>query len=65
VPEFRIKQDAVPGMTTELRITPTEVGEYKVRCAELCGTAHYSMLAPVKVVEPADFEAWVTSQASP
>lgn len=65
VPEFRIKQDAVPGMTTELRITPTEVGEYKVRCAELCGTGHYSMLAPVKVVEPADFEAWVASQASP
>jgi heme/copper-type cytochrome/quinol oxidase subunit 2 len=33
-----------------------------VRCAELCGTAHYSMEAPVKVVEPADFEAWLASQ---
>jgi cytochrome c oxidase subunit 2 len=62
VPEFRIKQDAVPGMTTTLRIKPTQVGEYKVRCAELCGTAHYSMEAPVKVVEPADFEAWLASQ---
>jgi cytochrome c oxidase subunit 2 len=51
VPELRVKQDAVPGMTTELRITPTELGEFKVRCAELCGTAHYSMLAPVKVEE--------------
>lgn len=65
VPDLRVKQDAVPGMTTELRITPTELGEYKVRCAELCGTAHYSMLAPVKVEEPADFEAWVAANAAP
>lgn len=65
VPELRVKQDAVPGMTTELRITPTELGEYKVRCAELCGTAHYSMLAPVKVEEPADFEAWVAANTVP
>ncbi len=64
VPDLRVKQDAVPGMTTELRITPTELGEYKVRCAELCGTAHYSMLAPVKVEEPADFEAWVAANAA-
>lgn len=65
VAEFRVKQDAVPGMTTELRITPTEVGQYKVRCAELCGTAHYSMLAPVNVMEPADFEAWVAEKTAP
>jgi cytochrome c oxidase subunit 2 len=65
VPELRVKQDAVPGMTTELRITPTELGEFKVRCAELCGTAHYSMLAPVKVEEPADFEAWITANTAP
>jgi len=64
VPDLRVKQDAVPGMTTELRITPTDLGEYKVRCAELCGTAHYSMLAPVKVEEPADFEAWVAANAA-
>jgi len=64
VPELRVKQDAVPGMTTELRLTPTEVGDYQVRCTELCGTAHYSMLAPVKVEEPADFEAWVAANAA-
>ncbi len=65
VPEFRVKQDAVPGMITELRITPTQAGEYKVRCAEICGTAHYSMLAPVKVIEAADFEAWVAEKTAP
>jgi cytochrome c oxidase subunit 2 len=64
VPEFRIKQDAVPGMVTTLRITPTELGEYKLRCAELCGTGHAYMLADVKVVEPADFEAWVASETA-
>lgn len=59
VPEFRVKQDTVPGITTELRIKPTVVGQYKVRCAELCGTSHYSMLANVNVLEPADFDQWM------
>ncbi|RPI48384.1 MAG: cytochrome c oxidase subunit II, partial [Chloroflexi bacterium] len=59
VPEFRIKQDAVPGRWTELRVTPTETGDYRVRCAELCGYAHAAMIARVVVVEPAAFEAWL------
>lgn len=63
VPEFRIKQDAVPGRWTELRVTPTEVGDYRIRCAELCGYAHTTMYAPVVVVEPDEFEAWLTGQA--
>ena len=37
VPEFRVKQDIVPGQVTDLRFTPTLVGQYKLRCAELCG----------------------------
>jgi cytochrome c oxidase subunit 2 len=64
VPEFRVKQDLLPGdgFERELRITPTELGNYKVRCAELCGRDHYDMLAPVKVLSQADFEAWVAEQ---
>lgn len=64
VPEFRVKQDLLPGdgFERELRITPTELGDYKVRCAELCGRDHYDMLAPVKVLSQADFEAWVAEQ---
>ena len=65
VPEFRVKQDAVPGMTTTLRVTPTEVGHYKLRCAELCGTGHAYMLADVNVMEPEDFEAWVAAETAP
>jgi len=62
VPEFRLKQDIVPGITTSLRLKPTLTGSYTLRCAELCGLNHDYMLAPVRVMEPADFDAWVTSR---
>ena len=66
VPEFRIKQDILPGRTTEYRITPTLLSsperQYKVRCAELCGASHAYMLANLQVVSQADFDAWVTDR---
>ena len=62
VPEFRVKQDLVPGRVTELHITPTLAGDYKVRCAELCGTRHYGMEENVKVVDGSAFTAWVVEQ---
>lgn len=62
VPEFRVKQDLVPGRVTELRITPMLEGDYKVRCAELCGTSHYKMEQPVVVVDEAAFMAWVSER---
>ena len=62
VPEFRIKQDLVPGRITEYRITPILPGSYKVRCAEICGSSHAYMQAPVIVVSQADFDAWVKEQ---
>jgi cytochrome c oxidase subunit 2 len=66
VPEFRIKQDVLPGgpeFTRELRITPTELGRYKVRCAELCGQLHYNMLADVSVVTQAEFDRFIEQSA--
>lgn len=62
VPEFRVKMDAVPGMETVLRVTPSQVGQYKLLCAELCGLAHTIMQAPTTVMEAADFEKWVAEQ---
>jgi cytochrome c oxidase subunit 2 len=62
VPEFRIKQDAVPGRWTTLRVTPSELGDYRIRCAEMCGYAHAAMYAPVAVVEPGQFEDWLAGQ---
>lgn len=58
VPEFRVKQDLVPGSTKVLRFTPTEIGEYKLRCAEICGLQHAIMLANVNVVSQADWAAF-------
>ncbi len=63
VPEFRVKQDAVPGRWTELRVKPTETGDYRLRCAELCGYAHAAMISRVVVVEPAAFEAWLQGKS--
>jgi cytochrome c oxidase subunit 2 len=62
VPEFRVKQDLVPGRITELRVTPNREGDYKVRCAELCGTAHYNMEKPVVVSSQEEFDAWMEEQ---
>lgn len=66
VPEFRVKQDALPGgrdFVRELRITPTQLGEYKVRCAELCGLQHTYMESPVVVVTAEEFEAWAVKES--
>jgi cytochrome c oxidase subunit 2 len=62
VAQFRVKMDAVPGMTTFMWLEPTVVGEYELLCEELCGIAHHAMRGRVIVEEPADFEAWVDSQ---
>ncbi len=63
VPEFRVKQDLVPGQVKELRITPTKLGSYRLRCAEICGTSHSQMLADVEVVSQADFEQFLIDAA--
>jgi cytochrome c oxidase subunit 2 len=62
VPEFRLKSDAVPGMTTHIRLTPTRIGHYQVVCAELCGIGHSTMRQNVSVVKAADFNSWLTKQ---
>ncbi len=65
VPEWRVKEDLVPGLTTYVYITPTQEGDFKLRCAELCGVGHATMRAPVRVVSPEAFEAWVAEQMPP
>lgn len=62
VPEFRLKQDAIPGRVTQLRFTPKDVGTYPVICAELCGSYHGGMKTQVIVQTPEEFDAWVQSQ---
>jgi cytochrome c oxidase subunit II len=64
VPAFRLKIDAVPGITTKYRVTPSRVGTYPGVCAELCGAGHSTMRVPVHVVEPDAFEQWLRKQVS-
>lgn len=64
VPELRVKQDAVPGMTIPIWFEATATGEFQIACAELCGLGHYRMRASVTVHEPADFQAWTASRAA-
>jgi cytochrome c oxidase subunit II len=62
VPEFRLKSDAVPGLTTHIRLTPDRVGRYEVVCAELCGLGHATMRQFVRVLPADDFDGWVERQ---
>ena len=59
VPAFRMKIDAVPGVSTELRVTPKTNGEFPVVCAELCGLGHSVMRQTAHVVEPGEFDGWL------
>lgn len=56
VPEFRLKQDAVPGKVVHMVLTPTKAGEYRILCSELCGWGHTDMLGSVEVLEHEEFE---------
>ena len=62
VPEFSQKLDAVPGIVTTLRVTPTRLGSYPVECTELCGPGHAFMRSSVRVVTTAAFQQWVAAQ---
>ncbi len=66
VPEFRVKQDALPGgedFVRPLRVTPTMEGTFKLRCAELCGRLHTTMLADVVVLPQQEFDAWLAKES--
>lgn len=63
VPSFRVKQDAVPGMTVDVVFTPTRPRDYEIACAELCGVGHYIMRGKIKVESQAAFDAWLGAQA--
>lgn len=64
VPNFRVRQDAVPGMTIDSWFVPTQTGEFELACTELCGFGHYSMKGLVNVVPPDEFETWLQGQAA-
>jgi len=60
IPAFRVKADAVPGRYSAIWFQATKPGEYHLFCAEYCGTRHSGMIGTVYVMEPADYQAWLS-----
>ena len=66
VPAMMQKQDAVPGLPTELTITPTRLGTYPVICVELCGLGHSTMRSEAVVMSSTAYDKWLnTKPAAP
>jgi cytochrome c oxidase subunit II len=59
IPNFRLKQDVVPGMYTTLWFEAPNAGENQIFCAQYCGTAHSNMIGKVVVMEPDEFNMWL------
>ncbi len=64
IPSARVKQDVVPGRYTMLWFNFDQPGEYNVFCTEYCGGGHFSMRAMIKAVPPAEFDQWLSGDAS-
>lgn len=64
LPNFRVKQDAVPGRTFAIWFTPDKEGKYQIACAQLCGTGHYTMRGSVTVESQDAFDRWLREQAA-
>jgi len=60
VPAFRVKKDVVPGRYTTMWFEATLPGEYHLFCAEYCGTKHSEMGGRIVVMEPADYQNWLS-----
>src|SRR5262245_11892981 len=63
VPAFRVKQDVLPGRYSSLWFEATRPGTYDLFCAEYCGAGHSLMVGSVVVMDPADYQQWLSGQA--
>ncbi len=63
LPNFRVKQDAVPGMITPLWFQAKETGVYDIACAELCGNSHYKMKGYLTVESEEDYQKWLNENS--
>ncbi len=61
IPDFRTKQDVLPGRYTNMWFQATKTGRFRLFCAEYCGTEHSGMIGWIYVMEPADYQQWLAS----
>lgn len=64
IPAFRVKQDVLPGRYTTLYFEATKTGAFHLFCAEYCGTEHAGMGGTVYVMEPMEYQAWLSGGAT-
>ena len=64
VPGFRVKMDVLPGRYTTLWFRGDRAGTYRLFCNEYCGAEHSRMIGSVTVMEPADYEAWLSRSST-
>src|SRR5207244_12589895 len=64
VPAFRVKADVLPGRYTHIWFQPTKPGRYHLFCAEYCGTRHSGMIGEVVVMEPSEYQTWLSGAAA-
>ena len=62
IPDQRVKADAIPGEYDESWFEAEEPGQQEIKCFELCGPSHTSMVGTVQVMEPGEFESWMDGQ---
>ena len=60
IPAFRTKADVIPGRYTTTWFRPTKPGRYHIFCAQYCGTKHSAMIGYVIVMQPQDYQAWLS-----
>src|SRR3954464_1458458 len=63
VPAFRMKADVLPGRYVSLWFHPTRPGRYRIFCAEYCGTQHSGMTGEVVVMDPTEYQTWLSGGA--
>ncbi len=59
LPNFRLKQDAIPGRLTRVTFTAKETGEFEIACSQYCGLNHYKMRGLLKVLPADDYQRWL------
>jgi cytochrome c oxidase subunit 2 len=64
IPAFRVKREVIPGRYSTVWFRPTQAGTYHLFCTQYCGTLHSSMIGEIVVMQPDDYQKWVTGSTS-
>ena len=64
LPQMRVKQDVIPGLSQPVWFTPTQTGEWEIPCSQLCGLGHYRMQGYYTIETEAEYQAWLAEETA-